>query len=149
MPEVVKVSTVESSQKLVEALEDYFKKGRYAEMAQVIGMHSVLIDPQHSIQDQAKLYRSVLTMIKNRISVQLGKNYGAWYAEFPKLMDTIVARGQVITDDSSIELLASYRAAYGPFKSVDDFFFWGLNDRRLGLDQIVKYIEKTSDSYNN
>ena len=148
MPEVVKVSTVESNQKLMAALEDYFKRGRYAEITQVIGMHSILIDPQHSIQDQAKLYRLVLTMIKNRVSGQLGKNYGAWYAEFPKIMDGIVAAKQVITDQLSVEMLASHRAAFGPFKSLDDFFFWALDDRKLALDQIVKYIEKTADSFN-
>jgi hypothetical protein len=147
MPEVVKVSTVESAQKLREALEEYFKKGRYAEIAQVIGMHSILIDPQHSIQDQAKLYRSVLNMIKSRISGQLGKNYGGWYAEFPKIMDTLVAGRQVVSDQSSVEVLSSHRAAGGPFKSVEDFYFWALDDRKLSLEQIVKYIEKTADSY--
>ena len=33
---------------------------------------------------------------------------------------------------------------YGPFKSVDDFFFWALDDRRLTLDRIVNMIEKTA-----
>jgi len=28
---------------------------------------------------------------------------------------------------------------------VDEFFFWALDDRRLTLDQIVKYIEKTAE----
>lgn len=147
MPEVVKVSTVESSQNLMSALEGYFKKGRYAEIAQLIGMHSILIDPQHSMRDQAKLYRSVLTMIKNKTSGQLGKNYGAWYAEFPAIMDSLVTGRQVVTDTLSVELLASHRAAVGPFKSLDDFFFWALDDRKLSLDQIVKYIEKTAESF--
>lgn len=145
MPEVVKVSSVESSQKLMAAIEDYFKKGRYAEITQVIGMHSVLIDPQHMLADQKNLYRSVLNMIKDRISGNLGKKYSAWYSDFPRIMDRIVTAGQIITDKACEEVLASHRAAYGPFKSADDFFFWGLHDRKLSLDQIVKYLERTAE----
>lgn len=145
MPEVVKVSTVESSQNLMAAIGEYFKKGRYAEITQAIGMHSILIDPQHTMEDQARLYRSVLNMTKNKIAGNLGKKYSSWYAEFPKIMDKFVSGGQVVTDKASSDVLASYRTAYGPFKSVDDFFFWALDDRRLTLDQIVKYIEKTAE----
>ncbi len=145
MANVVKVSTVESNQKLMAAIEDYFKKGRYAEITQVIGMHSILIDPQHTREDQKNLYQSVLTMIKNRIAGKLGKKYSTWYTDFPRIMDQIVTAGQIITDKASAEVLASRRAAYGPFKSPDDFFFWGLDDRKLSLGQIVQYLEKTAD----
>ena len=127
MPEVVKVSTVESSQKLTAAIEEYFKKGRYAEITQAIGMHSVLIDPQHTMEDQSRLYRSVLALLKKRIAEKLGK-----------------AGGQVVTDKGSLDILSSHRAAQGPFKSVDHFFLWALDDRRLTLEQIVKYIETSA-----
>jgi hypothetical protein len=148
MAEVVKVSTVESNQKLMSAVEDYFKKRRYAEITQAIGMHSILIDPQHTREDQKQLYRSVLDMIKNRISGNLGNKYSAWYAAFPEIMDQIVAERQIVTDNSSTDMLSSHRAAFGPFKSVNDFFFWGLHDRRLSLDQIIRYIEKTTELRN-
>ncbi|OGW35789.1 MAG: hypothetical protein A2010_16755 [Nitrospirae bacterium GWD2_57_9] len=144
MPEVVKVSTVESSQKLTAAIEEYFKKGRYAEITQAIGMHSVLIDPQHTMEDQSRLYRSVLALLKKRIAEKLGKDYAGWYTDFPKIMDGMVAGGQVVTDKGSLDILSSHRAAQGPFKSVDDFFLWALDDRRLTLEQIVKYIETSA-----
>jgi hypothetical protein len=147
MLEVVKVSTVESSQKLVAALEEYFKRGHYAEMTQAIGMHSVLIDPQHTMEDQARLYRAVLNMIKNRISGHLGKKYAEWYDDFPKLMDGIVTGGQIVTDKRAAEMISSHRSAFGPFKSVDDFYFWALDDRRLTLAEIVKYLEKTEELF--
>jgi hypothetical protein len=28
---------------------------------------------------------------------------------------------------------------------MDHFFFWALDDRRLTLEQILKYIEKTAE----
>jgi hypothetical protein len=146
MPEVVKVSNIESSQKLAATIDEYFKKGRYAEITQAIGMHSLLIDSEHTIEDQARLYRSVLNMIKKRIAGNLDKGYAAWYADFPKIMDQLVTGGQIVTDKASAEVISSHCAAYGPFKSVDDFFFWALDDRRLTLDQIVTYIEKTAQS---
>lgn len=145
MPEGVRVSTVESGQKLMAAIKNYFKKERYAEITQVIGMHSVLINPSRMREDQNVLFRSVLTMIKNRISGSLGGNYAAWYASFPKIMDEVIGGKQIITDAGSADILASYRAAGGSFKSVDSFLFWALNDRKLGLDQIVTYIEKTAE----
>jgi hypothetical protein len=30
---------------------------------------------------------------------------------------------------------------------VDDFFSWALDDRKLSLDQIVAYIEKTAEMH--
>lgn len=144
MPELVMVSNVEKMEKLKILLEELFKQERYSEIGQAIGMHSILIDPQHTMSDQAGLYRFILNMIKDRISKTKGKRYAAWYAGFPKVMDQVVAENQVVTDKAAAEALASHCAAYGPFKSLDDFFSWALDDRRLPLGQIVKYIEKTA-----
>ncbi|MCK9419342.1 MAG: hypothetical protein M0R70_08195 [Nitrospirae bacterium] len=147
MPDVVLVSNIEKIAKLNIYLEDSFNNSRYSEITQAIGMHSLLIDPQHTMKDQAGLYRSILNMIKERISKSKGKNYGVWYANFPNLMDELISSKQVVTDNASQTIIASHRDAYGPFKSVDDFFFWALDDRKLSLDQIVKYIEKTAEKH--
>jgi hypothetical protein len=145
MPEVVLVSNVENMDKLKVYLLDSFKKARYAEVTQAIGMHSLLIDPQHTMKDQAGLYHGMLNMLKEKISNSKGKSYGAWYSSFPKLMDELVSSGQVVIDKASLDVIASHHEAYGSFKSVDDFFIWALDDRRLTLQQIVKYIEKTAE----
>ena len=145
MPEVVQVSNVEQTEKLKIYLEESFKKARYGEITQAIGLHSIFIDPQHAMKDQARLYHDILQMIKDRISKSKGKNYGAWYASFPALMDKLVSSKQMVANEAGLNVLSSHRAAFGAFKSVDDFFSWALDDRRLPLDQIVKYIEKTAD----
>jgi hypothetical protein len=145
MPEAVKVSTVEHNQSLMASLEECFKKGRYAEITQLIGMHSILIDPQHTMSDQARLYHAVLDLIKDKVKTALGDHYAAWYVGFPKLMDEVVVSGREISDEHSLSVLASHREAFGPFKSLDDFFFWALDDRKLTLDQIVICIEKTAE----
>jgi len=145
MQEVVQVSNVEKTEKLKMYLAESFNKARYPEITQAIGLHSIFIDPLHTMKDQKKLYQGILQMIKDRISKSKGKNYGAWYAKFPTLMDTLASSKQVVTDQATVEVISSHRAAFGAFKSVDDFFFWALDDRRLSLDQIVKYIEKTAD----
>ena len=147
MPEAVLVSNVEATEKLGSYLEQSFKKARYPEITQAIGLHSILIDPLHTLKDQAKLYRGILNMIKDRISGSKGKSYGAWYAGFPTLMDELASSKQVVTDKATVEVIASHREAYGAFRSVDDFFFWALDDRKLSLDQIVKYIEKTAEMH--
>jgi hypothetical protein len=146
MPDVVKVSTVETIRNLMVTIEEYFKVERYAEITQAIGMYSLLIDSEHTISDQNSLYRSVLNMIKNRLSDKLGKTYSQWYADFPKILATLVVDKRPVVDETAAEVLASHHAAYGPFKSLDDFFFWCLDDRRLTLAQIVKYIEITTDT---
>jgi hypothetical protein len=145
MPDVVLVSNVEKLDKLKIYLEESFNKSRYAEITQAIGMHSLLIDPQHTMKDQAGLYRGVLTLLKERISKGKGKSYGAWYTAFPALMDKLVVSKQTVTDKATLDIITDHHDAYGSFKSVDDFFFWALDDRRLTLDQIVKYIEKTAE----
>lgn len=145
MPALVKVSSVETIEKLIQNIGELFKKGQYAEITQAIGMHSLLIDPQHTMSDQASRYRLVLDLLKDRIRTTKGRQYGAWYAQFPKLMEKLVSQKQIVTDAASQDLLGSHYEAFGAFKSVDDFFFWALDDRRLTLDQIVKYIEKTAE----
>jgi hypothetical protein len=145
MSELVTVSSVETRDNLTASIEGFFNKGQYAEITQAIGMHSLLIDPQHTLGDQTRFYRAVLGMLKDKIKTALGKHFSAWYVSFPKLMDEIVSSGSMITDSSATGVLASHREAFGPFKSVEDFFFWALDDRRLELDQIVKYIEKTAE----
>jgi hypothetical protein len=145
MQEVVMVSNIEKMDKLKAYLEESFKNGWYSEITQAIGMHSLLVDPQHTMKDQADLYRGILGMIKDRISRRQGNNYGAWYNNFPQLLDTLVSSKQSVLDEVSLDVLASHREAYGSFRSVDDFFFWALDDRKLSLDQIVACIEKTAD----
>jgi hypothetical protein len=144
MAELVRVSDIEKKEKLKSYLEELFKKGKYAEMTQAIGMYSILIDPEHTISDQSGLYHFVLDMIKDRVRTTKGKGYAAWYTGFPRTLDQMVSANQIVTDKAAADALASQRAASGPFKSLDDFFFWALDDRRLPLDQIVKYIETTA-----
>ncbi|HET7319758.1 MAG TPA: hypothetical protein VFK23_11525 [Nitrospirota bacterium] len=144
MVELVRVSDIEKKEKLKSYLEEHFKKGKYAEMTQAIGMYSILIDPEHTMSDQSGLYHFVLDLIKDRIRTTKGKGYAAWYTGFPKILDQMVSANQIVTDQAAADVLASQRAGSGPFKSVDDFFFWALDDRRLPLEQIVKYIETTA-----
>jgi hypothetical protein len=145
MPEVVMVSNIEKMDKLKTYLEESFKNSRYSEITQAIGMHSLLIDPQHTMKDQAGLYNGILNMVKERIGGRKGKSYGAWYTAFPALMDQLITSKQIVADKASLDVITDHHDAYGPFKSVDDFFFWALDDRRLTLDQIVHYIEKTAE----
>ncbi len=144
MPELVTVSSVEKKEKLNGYLEELFKKGRYSDMTLAIGMYSILIDSQHMMADQKDLYHFVLHLVKDRISKMKGKSYAAWYAGFPKEMDQLMSSGQVVADKAAADVLASHRSAAGPFKSLDDFFFWALDDRRLALEQIVQYIDRTA-----
>lgn len=144
MAELVRVSDIEKKEKLKSYLEELFKKGKYAEMTQAIGMHSILIDAEHTMSDQSGLYHFVLDLIKDRIRTTKGKSYAAWYTGFPKILDQMISANQILTDKAAADVLASQRAGSGPFKSLDDFFFWVLDDRRLPLEQIVKYIEATA-----
>ncbi len=144
MPELVMVSNVERTEKLKDYLEELFKKGRYSGITQAIGLHSIFINPEHTMSDQKDLYHFVLHLIKDRISKAKGKSYSVWYADFPKQMDQLLASGQVVGDKAAKDVLASHRSAVGFFKSVDDFFFWALEDRRLELEQIVQYIDMTA-----
>jgi len=143
MPALVQVSSVETTDRLKKSIEGLFKKEQYAEITQSIGMHSIIIDSEHTLKDQAGLYRMVLNLLKERVSRSKGQSYGAWYTDFPRHLDNLVSTKQLVTDAASQDVIRSHRDAYGPFKSADDFFFWALDDRRLTLEQIVKYIEKT------
>jgi hypothetical protein len=140
---LVQVSSVETMDKLRTTIEDLFKKERYEEITEAIGMHSLLFDPQHTMRDQATLYRIVLNMIKDRISKAKGKDFGTWNVLFPTLLDKNLTSKEIVADAATLDVLTSRRDAFGPFKSVEDFFFWALDDRRLTLGQIVKYIART------
>ena len=143
MPEIVMVSDVESIEKLRSSVEELFIKGRYEEISRAIGMYSILTDPQHMRKDQSQLYHHVLDLIKNKISKENRNDYSSWLSAFPKLMAELAAGHTVVTDRAAAAALASHHSSYGPFRSVDEFFFWALEDRRLPLDNIVKYVEKT------
>ena len=103
--EVVQVSYIEKMDKLKNYLEEEFRKSRYSEITQAIGMHSLIIDPQHTMEDQTSLYHVVLNMLKERISGSKGKNYGAWYSAFPALMDKLTTSQQVVTDQASLDII--------------------------------------------
>lgn len=147
MTEVVSVSTVDRLDKAKEQITAYFGKGQYEEITEAIGMHSLFIDPQHTITDQRQLYRSVLDLLKNKISGRGTKFSSSWLVAFPALLTTIIKSSQIVTTTFAVDTVASQFAAYGPFKSVDGFFFWALEDRRLPLGQIVRYIEKTAEMH--
>ncbi len=147
MSEVVLVSNIEKTDKLRVYLEELFKNMRYSDITQAIGMHSLLVNPQHTIKDQAELYHGILRMIKDRISRDKRNNYGVWYKNFPQLLDTVLSSKQIVFNKVTTDVILSHRDAYGGFKSVDDFFFWALDDRKLSLDQIVAYIEKTVEMH--
>ena len=143
MQDVVMVSSLENSERLKAKIGEYFSKGGYSEITLAIGMHSLLIDPQHTMADQAQLYRHILNLIKDKIKKNNPKTYSSWFAAFPKLIEELISKNQIIIDKAASDVLASHYAGFGTFNSVDAFFFWALEDRRLPLDQIVKYIEKT------
>jgi len=145
MPQVVMVSSISNADKLRTTVERHFEQGRYSEITQSIGMHSILIDPDHMISDQNRFYRFVLDMIKNRISKARGKAHASWYLRFPEIMSDIAESERVVTDAMSAAVVSDRYKAGGPFRSVEDFFFWALDDRRLPLDHIVKYIETAAE----
>ncbi len=147
MPETVTVSSVDRREKLKTRIEELFRKKQYEEISHAIGMYSVLIDPNRMIQDQKELYGTVLSMIKDRASKTMAKNYASWLAAFPKLMAELASTKKIVTDKASAGVIATYHNAYGPFESLDEFFTWALNDRRLALGQIAKYIEKTAEMH--
>ncbi len=59
MPEVVLVSTVENMDKLKSLSGGVVQESPVSEITQAIGMHSLLIDPQHTMKDQAGLYHGM------------------------------------------------------------------------------------------
>ena len=142
MQEVVNVSNVENLDQLKSYIDAHFAQNKYYEITQAIGIHSLLIDSEHTLGDQNRLYRQVLNLLKDRIKATLGKDYAPWYAAFPKLASQASALADM--DKNAADTVNSRLQAYGPFKSVDDFFFWALDDRRMTLDRIVNFIEKTA-----
>ena len=144
MQEVVNVSNVETADQLKTYIDEHFSQKKYYEITQAIGIYSLLIDPEHTIGDQSRFYRQVLNLLKDRIKAKLGKSYAAWYASFPKFVNEASTLAGM--DKTAADVVVSRLHGYGPFKSVDDFFFWALDDRRLTLDRIVNLIEKTTVS---
>lgn len=143
MTGLITVSSVEEHEMLQSNIDDLFKRERYEDISRAIGIYSILIDPQHTISEQERLYRYVLDLIKKKINTQDPKNYSSWLASFPKLLSEIVASGKAVSDQRASDAVASRHAAFGPFRSLDDFYFWALDDRRLALTDIMKYIQAT------
>jgi hypothetical protein len=147
MPDVVTVSSIEKLEDLKTNINRLFEQGKYAEIIQSIGMHSILIDPEHMINDQDHLYHLVLNLIKKKINRRNPKAYSSWIIAFPGYIDKLVQGGAIVTDQASQPALVSRIASFGTFSSLDEFYFWALDDRRMTLDQIVKYIEKTVEMH--
>ncbi len=143
MAEVLMVSNAENIEKLRSTVEELFRQGRYEEVSRAIGMYSLFTEPGHTRIDQSQLYHHVLDLIKNKISKENRNDYSTWLSAFPKLMAELAAGHTVVIDRAAADALASHHSAYGPFRSIDEFFVWALEDRRLTLDNIVKYVEKT------
>jgi hypothetical protein len=53
----------------------------------------------------------------------------------------------VIADDAAQSALVSRLTSFGPFTSLDEFYFWALDDRRLPLDQLIRYIYRTTEMH--
>lgn len=143
MTELVAVSRVEKLESLKTYINEQFEKERYAEIIQAIGMHSILMEPEHMIEDQAGLYRLVLNLLKKKVSRQIPKAYSSWLTVFPSLLATLVRDNVIVTDAAAQSALAARHAAFGRFSSIDEFYLWALDDRRLPLDQIVRYVQRT------
>ena len=143
MPQLVTFSSVEKLEELKTYVNDLFAKEQYAEITQAIGMHSILIDPEHTISDQDHLYRMVLNLLKKRIMNEHGTLYSSWLLAFPSLLVRVVQENIAVADAAAHSALASRHAAFGPFTSLDEFYLWALDDRRLSLDQIVAFVKKT------
>jgi hypothetical protein len=147
MPQLVTVSSVEKLEELRTYINDLFARDRFAEIAQAIGMHSILIDPEHMVSDQDSLYHMVLNLLKKRIVSEHGSLYSSWLIVFPSLLARLVQENTIVTDEAAQSALASRHAAFGPFSSLDEFYFWALDDRRLPLDQIITYVRRTIDMH--
>ncbi len=143
MRQLVTVSSIERLESLKNSLNDLFERERYEEITQAIGMHSILIEPENMLSDQDRLYSFILNLLKKRLAKRMEGSYSAWVRSFPSLLAGLVREGVVVTDEAARSALASRHAASGPFTSLDEFFFWALDDRRLPLGQIIGYVRKT------
>jgi hypothetical protein len=110
-------------------------------------MHSILMEPEHMIGDQDSLYHLVLNLVKKKIQREDPKRYSAWLITFPALLSRLVDEGQVVSDDAAQSALVSRLTSFGPFTSLDEFYFWALDDRRLPLDQLIRYIYRTTEMH--
>jgi hypothetical protein len=147
MPQLVEVSSVENREKLKVFITELFARDRFAEITQAIGMHAILIDPEHMLRDQNDLYRMVLNLLKERIIREHGQLYSSWLTAFPSLLSGLVRACTIVTDQTAQIALASRHAAFGRFSSIDEFYFWALDDRRLTLEQIIAYVRKTIEMH--
>jgi len=147
MPELVTVSSVEKMDSLRTTINELFEHGKFAEIVQTIGMHSIMMEPEHMISDQDSLYHLVLNLVKKKIQREDPKRYSAWLIAFPALLSRLVNEGQVIADDAAQSALVSRLTSFGPFTSLDEFYFWALEDRRLPLDQLIRYIYRTTEMH--
>jgi len=147
MPELVTVSRVEKLENLKTYINEQFEQEKYAEIVQAIGMHSILMEPEHMLSDQADLYGMVLNLLKKKINRRNPKAYASRLIAFPALLEKLVDQGTIVTDAAAQSALAARHAAFGRFSSLDEFYFWALDDRRLTLDQIIAYIEKTVEMH--
>jgi hypothetical protein len=147
MPDLVRVSSVEKLEDLKTYINDLFMKEQYAEITQAIGMYSILTDPEHMIEDQDHLYHLVLNLVKKRIVQKDPRVYSSWLIAFPAIIARLVKEGRIVTDAAAQSVLESRHDAFGPFSSLDEFFFWALDDRRLPLEQIIRYIDTTLDQH--
>jgi hypothetical protein len=143
MPELVTVSSVERLDDLKTRINELLEQERYEEITRSIGMHSILIEPEHMIADQDHLYHLVLNLLKKKVTREDPKRYSSWIIAFPALLAQFVSEGRIITDKAAQDVLASRHAAFGPFSSLDEFWYWALDDRRLPLGQIMRYIRAT------
>ncbi|MDH4161643.1 MAG: hypothetical protein OEW15_02990 [Nitrospirota bacterium] len=146
MPELVMVSEIDRLETVKTYINSHFENGRYAEIVQAIGMYSILIDPERAIKDQDLLYRLVLNLLKNKIAQEHRRSYSTWIQAFPALLEQLVMAG-IITDEAARSSLLSRHAAFGRFSSLDEFYYWALDDRRLPLDQIILHVQKTVETH--
>jgi hypothetical protein len=86
---------------------------------------------------------SIPHILKKKITHEDPKTYSSWIIAFPSLLEAFVKEGRIVTDQSAQEVLASRHKAFGPFSSIDEFWFWALDDRHLPLEQIIHYLRDT------
>jgi hypothetical protein len=105
MPELVRVSNVEKMDGLQSYINEQVARGKYAEIIQAIGMYSLLIDPEHTIADQERLYRQVLGLLKDKIRSKDPRIYALWLDSFPRHLDRIVEQEEIDKDASAQNVL--------------------------------------------
>lgn len=147
MQQLVTVSGIERMEDLKNSINRLFEQEQYEAITQSIGMHSILVEPENMLTDQDGLYHFVLNLLKKQLTRSIGASYSSWLKAFPSLLVRIDRDGALVTDASARSTLASRHAAFGAFTSLDEFYFWALDDRRLPLGQIVAYVRKTLEMH--